>query len=189
MRVNVFPSGSVPVGAGFAQVCGRTGGLLLGAGCAWPSPVLIRGTCPAPELPGGTQDLILSHAVWEGSSHSGLFVVSLSSPAQLRALLTPSEAGLRAQLPALEKGCSPSRAIIPNASRNSRILGPQPVHFVLFLSFPAAQSETALRTAGPRCPAPFAAAPSRCRPTHAVPCQHEPLGDEPLGDEAQTPGR
>lgn len=55
------------------------------------------------------------------------------------ALLTPFRAGLRAQLPPLKKGCSPSRAIIPNASRNSRILVPHPVRFVLLLFFPATQ--------------------------------------------------
>lgn len=38
--------------------------------------------------------------------------------------------------PPLEKGHSPSRAIILNASRNSRVLGPQPVHFVLFAFLP-----------------------------------------------------
>lgn len=93
----------------------------------------------APALPWGMQDLILcvpSHEVWEGSRHPGLFVVSLSAPAQLHALLTPLEAGLHAQLPPLEKGYCPSRAIIPNASRNSCISGPQPVHFVLFAFLP-----------------------------------------------------
>lgn len=93
----------------------------------------------APALPRGMQDLILcvpSHEVWEASRHPGLFVVSLSAPAQLHALLTPLEAGLRAQLPPLEKGYCPSRAIIPNASRNNRISGPQPVHFVLFAFLP-----------------------------------------------------
>lgn len=39
--------------------------------------------------------------------------------------------------PPVEQGCSPSRAIFPNAIRNSRILGPQPVHLVLFASLPS----------------------------------------------------
>lgn len=118
------------------------GGLLAAAGCAWPSPGLNLEMCPAPKLPQGMQDLILcvlSHTVWEGSGHRGLFVVSLFScpaPCPSRALLMPLEAGLRAQLPPSEKGCFPSTAIIPNASRNSRILAPQPKCSVLFAFLP-----------------------------------------------------
>lgn len=44
----------------------------------------------------------------------------------------PWRLGCVPSCPPLEKDRSPSRAIIPNASRNSHILGPQPVRFVLF---------------------------------------------------------
>lgn len=104
----------------------------------WAQPVDMTG----PELPRALQDLILrvlGNAVWEGSSHSGLFAVSLSSPAQLRALLTPLEAGLRAQLLPLREGLLSQQSNYPKCQQENCILGPQPVHFVLFSSLPHSQ--------------------------------------------------
>lgn len=165
------------------------GELLSGEGCAWVLPGLDPEMCLAPELPRGMRDLILcvlSHAVWEGSSHPGLFVVSLSSPAQLRALLTPLEAGLRAQLNPLREGPLSQQSNYPKCQQEQPRLGPAAHIFCAFCFSSLLHGQKLL------CPSWVLAAlgslqqlqrPACCQPTRAVPTvlllPVQSLGHEP----------